>query len=162
MNFAVDSKSIQATIERMDKGKLMNSLLVSNEPAYVNHFMLFFQELWDNYGIDATERIKDIEVGMEYDIEVIRHSDKTLDFYLEIVQLAQTEILLILPTPKGFIRQLKAIFLAKQISIERKVKVRILTPSNEMVEEWIKILLENKIEDKDNNKCRLYNGVFFL
>ena len=151
MNFAVDSKSIQATIERMDKGKLMNSLLVSNEPAYVNHFMLFFQELWDNYGIDATERIKDIEVGMEYDIEVIRHSDKTLDLYLEIVQLAQTEILLILPTPKGFIRQLKAIFLAKQISRERKVKVRILTPSNEMVEEWIKILLENKIEGKDNN-----------
>ncbi len=151
MNFAVDSKSIQATIERMDKGKLMNSLLVSNEPAYVNHFMLFFQELWNNYGIDATERIKDIEVGMEYDIEVIRHSDKTLDLYLEIVQLAQTEILLILPTPKGFIRQLKAIFLAKQISRERKVKVRILTPSNEMVEEWIKILLENKIEDKDNN-----------
>ena len=151
MNFAVDSKSIQVTIERMDKGKLMNSLLVSNEPAYVNHFMLFFQELWDNYGIDATERIKDIEVGLEYDIEVIRHSDKTLDLYLEIVQLAQTEILLILPTPKGFIRQLKAIFLAKQISIERKVKVRILTPSNEMVEEWIKILLENKIEGKDNN-----------
>ena len=102
MNFSVDSKSIQATIERMDKGKLMNSLLVSNEPAYVNHFMLFFQELWDNYGIDATERIKDIEVGLEYDIEVIRHSDKTLDLYLEIVQLAQTEILLILPTPKGF------------------------------------------------------------
>jgi len=151
MNFAVDSKSIQATIGRMDKGELMNSLLVSNDPAYVNHFMLFFQELWDNYGIDATERIKDIEVGMEYDIEVIRHSDKTLDLYLEIVQLAQTEILLILPTPKGFIRQLKAIFLAKQISRERKVKVRILTPSNEMVEEWIKILLENKIEGKDNN-----------
>ena len=67
---------------------------------------------------------------------------------MEIVQLAQTEIFLILPTPKGFIRQLKAIFLAKQISIERKVKVRILTPSNEMVEEWIKILLENKIEGK--------------
>ena len=58
MNFSVDSKSIQATIERMDKGKLMNSLLVSNEPAYVNHFMLFFQELWDNYGVDAKERIR--------------------------------------------------------------------------------------------------------
>ena len=42
----------------MDKGKLMNNLLVSNEPAYVKHFMLFFQELWDNYGIDAKERIK--------------------------------------------------------------------------------------------------------
>ena len=42
MNFSFDSKSIQATIERMDKGRLMNSLLISNEPAYVKHFTSYF------------------------------------------------------------------------------------------------------------------------
>ena len=63
---------------------------------------------------------------------------------MEIVQSAQSEILLILPTPKAFIRQLKAIFLAKQISKERKVKVRILTPSNEIVEEWIKHFIKKE------------------
>ena len=44
---------------------------------------LFFQELWNNNGIDAVERIKNIEEGMEYDIEVIRHSSKTLEYIFE-------------------------------------------------------------------------------
>ena len=122
MNFSVDSKSIQATIEGMDKGKLMNNLLVSNEPAYIKHYMMFFQELWNDYGVDAKERIRNIEEGMDYDTEVIIHSDKTLDLYLELVQLSQSEIFLILPTPKAFIRQFKAIDLAKQISKEKKSK----------------------------------------
>lgn len=151
INFSVDGKSIQATIERMDKGKFMNNLLVSNEPAYVKHFMLFFQELWDNYGVDAKERIRNVEEGLDYDTEVILHSDRTLDLYLDIVGSAQSEIFLILPTPRAFIRQLKAIFLAKQISKERKVKVRILTPINELVEEWIKSLLLNEENDDVRN-----------
>ena len=86
MNFSFDSKSIQLTIERMNKGRLMNNLLISNEPAYIKHFTSYFQELWNNYGIDALERIKDIEEGMEYYIEVIRHSDKSLSIYLDIVK----------------------------------------------------------------------------
>ena len=105
MNFSVDSKSIQATIEGMDKGKLMNNLLVSNEPAYIKHYMMFFQELWNDYGVDAKERIRNIEEGMDYDTEVIIHPDKTLDLYLELVRSSQSEIFLILPTPKAFIRQ---------------------------------------------------------
>jgi two-component system, OmpR family, sensor histidine kinase VicK len=157
MNFSVDSKSIQATIDSMDKGKLMNKLLVSNEPAYVNHFNLYFQELWNNYGIDAKERIKNIEEGLDHDTEVILHSDKALDLYLNIVQSAQSEILLIFPTPRAFIRQLKPIYLAKQVSKERLVKVRILTPTNDLVEEQIKRILKEKVEENDQNNtyCRL-------
>jgi signal transduction histidine kinase len=111
---------------------------------------LFFQDLWENYGIDAVERIKDIEEGMEHDTEVIRHPDRTLDLYLDIAQSAQKEILFIFPTPRAFIHQLKAIFLAKHISNEKKVKVRILTPTNEIVKEWIDLLLENENEAKNN------------
>ena len=149
MNFSVDSKSIQATIERMDKGELMNNLLVSNEPAYVKHFMLFFQELWDNYGVDAKERLRNVEEGLNYDTEVIIRSDRTLDLYLEIVNSSQSEIFLIFPTPRAFIRQLKAILLAKQVSKERKTKVMILTPISELVKEWIKRLLLNEEEYDD-------------
>jgi two-component system, OmpR family, sensor histidine kinase VicK len=155
MNFSVDSKSIQATIEGMDKGKLMNNLLVSNEPAYVKHFMLFFKDLWDNQGIDALERIKDIEEGLDYDTEVIIHSDRTLDIYLEIVGFAQSEIFFIFPTPKAFILQLKAIYLAKQVSKERKAKIRILTPISELVERWIEGLLkkeEGEGEEKQDDR----------
>ena len=151
MNFSVNTNSIQATIERMDNGIFMNSLLVSNEPAYIKHFTLFFQELWNSYGVDAVERIRDVEEGMEYDIEVIRPSDRTLKIYLDIVNSAQSEILFIFPTPKAFIRQLKAIDLANRASKERKAKVRILTPSNELVEKLIKSLLNNGKEIQENS-----------
>jgi two-component system, OmpR family, sensor histidine kinase VicK len=152
MNFSFDSKSIEATMERMDYGSLMNNLLISNEPAYIKHFTSYFQELWDNHGIDAEERIKDIEEGMEYDIEVIRHSDRSLKIYLNIVKSAKNEIFFIFPTPRAFIRQLKAIDLANQAANERNVKVKILTPCNEIVEKSIKHFLkkgQNK-EEKQN------------
>ncbi|MER5175956.1 MAG: HAMP domain-containing sensor histidine kinase [Candidatus Nitrosocosmicus sp.] len=153
MNFSFDSNSIQATIDRMHDGKIMNSLLVSNELAYVRHFTSYFHDLWNNNGIDALERIKDIEEGMEYDIEVIRHSDRALDVYLNIVKSAQSEIFFIFPTPRSFVRQLKAIDSANQASKERKVKVRILTPSNEIVDKSIKHLLkEEKQEHPKNSK----------
>ncbi len=41
----------------------MNSLLTSNEPAYIRHYNSIFEELWKN-GVDAIHRIKDIEVGV--------------------------------------------------------------------------------------------------
>ena len=44
MNFSFDSKNIEATMERMDYGSLMNNLLISNEPAYIKHFTSYFQE----------------------------------------------------------------------------------------------------------------------
>ena len=157
MNFSVDSKSIQATIENMDKGKLMNRLLVSNERAYVNHFILFFQELWNNYGIDAIERIKDVEEGIEYDTEIIRNADHALKIYLDVIKSTKNEIYFIFPTPRAFIHQLKAIYLAIQISRERKAKIRILTPYNETVKEWIKNLFEVEKEKEENIKyCRDY------
>ncbi len=152
INFLVDTNSIQATIERMDDGKIMKDLLVSNEPAYIKHFMSFFQDLWTNSGIDALERIKSIEEGLEYDNQIIRHSDRAFDSYLDIVKMAQSEILFIFPTPKAFIRQLKAIYWAIQVSKERKAKVRILTPSNELVEKSIKLLLKGKGKEEEENE----------
>ena len=85
---------------------------------------------------------------MEYDIEVIRHSDKAMKLYLNIVKSAQSEILFIFPTPNAFIRQLKAIDLANQTSKERKVKVRIMTPSNDIVEKSINHLLKESTKPR--------------
>ena len=60
MNFAVDNRHFHATIEKMEGGKMMESLLISNEPAYISHYNSIFEELWKN-GIDAADRIRDIE-----------------------------------------------------------------------------------------------------
>lgn len=77
MNFAVDDRYFYATIDKMKNGNVMNNLLTSNEPAYIRHYSLIFEDLWKN-GIDALDRIKDIESGVHLsDIEVIPNSVRT-------------------------------------------------------------------------------------
>ena len=62
MNFVVDDKRFLATIDKMEGGKIMERLLVSNEPIYINHYNSIFEDLWKN-GLDAVQRIRDIEDG---------------------------------------------------------------------------------------------------
>jgi two-component system sensor histidine kinase VicK len=140
IDFAVDNKNFNATIDKMEGGKLMESLLISNEPAYVNHFYHIFEELWKN-GIDAAERIRDIEAGLALeDIEVIPSSTRAQEKYLNTVRSAQEEILWIFPTVNAFIRQYKigAIPLAK----EKNIRVRILTPASSLIEQKVQELKE--------------------
>jgi hypothetical protein len=53
----------------MESGKVIQSMLISNDVAYTNHFTAIFDELWDK-GIDAKERTKDIEEGRGTDDEL--------------------------------------------------------------------------------------------
>ena len=61
----------------------------------------------------------------------------------------------IFPTPRAFIRQLKAIDLASQSAKERNVKVKILTPSNELVEKSYKAFLKKRTK-QEKNKIKGY------
>jgi two-component system, OmpR family, sensor histidine kinase VicK len=142
MNFAVDDRYFYATIDKMESGKLVNSLLTSNEPAYIRHYSSIFEELWKN-GVDAVHRIKDIKAGVHLsDIEVIPSSARTRNLYLEIVKAASKEILWIFPSINAFIRQEKigAIQLAKDAAKERNVKVRIMIPANRLIEQKVQEL----------------------
>jgi two-component system, OmpR family, sensor histidine kinase VicK len=144
VDFAVDNKNFNATVDKMEGGKLMESLLISNEPAYVSHYNSVFGELWKN-GIDAKERIKDIEQGLDLEyIEVIPSSAKAQERYLDIVKSASEEILWIFPTTNAFIRQDKmgAIPLAIQAARERNIKVKILVPANNVIEQKVQQLKE--------------------
>jgi hypothetical protein len=69
MSFVLTDKEIAATIEKMENGKNTQSLLIGNDPMYLNHFRNIFEELWKN-AIKATDRIKDIEEGRETDDEL--------------------------------------------------------------------------------------------
>ena len=65
---------------------MAQNLLVSNEPAYVNHFHFIFEDLWVK-GIDAEDRIRDIEGGIESaDVEVIQLSATAGVLYLNLVK----------------------------------------------------------------------------
>jgi len=144
MSFGVSDKEMSATIEKMERGKKIQSLLISTEPLYIQHFTSIFEELWKN-GVEATERIKDIESDIDLaDIEVIPSSSRARDLYLDIVKAASKEILWIFPTVNAFLRQdnIGAIPLAAQAAKERNVKVRILMPANNIVEQKLQQIRE--------------------
>jgi two-component system, OmpR family, sensor histidine kinase VicK len=84
MNFCVSNKDIGITIEKMEEGKLNQSLLTSIEPLYINHFNSLFDELCKN-GIEAKNRIKDLEEGVETDIEVVPNAATAHELYLNLV-----------------------------------------------------------------------------
>ncbi|MDP9289720.1 MAG: HAMP domain-containing histidine kinase [Thermoproteota archaeon] len=141
MNFVVGDKELNATIEKMDGGKMVQSLLTSNEPVYVEHFNSLFEELWKN-GIDARDRTKDIEMGVDLaDIEVIQNSSVARELYLNIVNSAIDEIMLIFPTTNAFLRQEKLgvvkllIQKAKENEEKQKrnLKIRMLLPTNKSI-----------------------------
>jgi len=107
MSFGVSDKEIAATIEKMEGGRMVQSLLLSNEPSYVNHFKTIFEELWKN-GIDGEVRIKDIEAGADLaDIEVIHSSSGARVLYLDLLKSTRNEVLLVFPTTGSFIGQEK-------------------------------------------------------
>ena len=84
MSFGVSDKEIAVTIEKMEGGKKVQSLLLSSEQAYVDHFKTIFDELWKN-GIDLEYRIKDIEAGADLaDIEVIHTSPRARSTILKL------------------------------------------------------------------------------
>ncbi|HEX7207201.1 MAG TPA: HAMP domain-containing sensor histidine kinase, partial [Nitrososphaeraceae archaeon] len=129
MSFGVSDKEIAVTIEKMEGGKRVRSLLISNEPLYVRHFTSLFEEIWSN-GIDARHRIKQLEEGVEPDIEVIQNPDRTEELYWNIVKSAEKEILLILPTANAVIRQerLGIIKYLADATKNHNIQVRILMP----------------------------------
>ena len=142
ISFILSDKEIAVTIEKNDAGGLTQSLLLSNEPAYISHFLSIFEELWKN-GINAVDRLKDIEAGADLaDIEVIQSSSRAGELYLELVKNAKEEILFIFPSSTALIRQdkLGAVPLAIEAAKKRAAKVRILVPYNKEVEDRIKLM----------------------
>jgi signal transduction histidine kinase len=133
INFAVGDKEVNATIEKMEGGKMIQSLITSNESTYVTHFYSIFEQLW-NTGIDATDRIRNIEEGRadETNIEIIPNPKKGIDNAWKILKSAKKEILVVCSTPNAFRRQLQmgAFQLLKEIIENNNAKVRVLIPAD--------------------------------
>jgi signal transduction histidine kinase len=137
INFAVDNKHFYATIESMQEGRMIESLLVSNEPAYVKHFNIIFEQLWSK-GIDAKVRISDIENGIEIaNVEIIENPKESIDRAYDISISAKEELLVAFPTVNAFRRNMHAgmsMQLLKQQHIkDNDIKIRILTPINKEI-----------------------------
>jgi two-component system sensor histidine kinase VicK len=143
MNFAVDNKHFYATIEKMEEGKMMESLLASNEPAYVKHFNCIFEDLWSK-GIDAKDRIIDIKKGIEIaNVEIIENPKESINRAYDISISAKEELLVAFPTANAFRRNVRtgmSMLLLKKRSGKNNVKLRILTPIDNQILQTIEEL----------------------
>jgi len=145
MSFVVSDSEIAATIEKMESFKMVQSLLLSSEPAYANHFKTIFKEIWKN-GIDLDERINDIKAGADLsDIEVIHRSPRARVLYLDLVKSAEKQVLLLFPTTGAFIRQQRmgVIRLCEERAKQGNVHVRILLPADKLTEQTIQTLRQD-------------------
>src|SRR5215469_6836193 len=154
MNFGVSDKEMAGTIEKMEGGKMGQSFLFSNEPLYINHFNSLFEEIWEN-GIDAIARIKAIEEGVDSEgIKIIQDPVEIQRLAFSLIQKAMEEILVMYSTANAFHRQEHAgkLQLLKEAATERGVKVRILTPKDElMVETARKLMIVEKAQKPNKN-----------
>jgi signal transduction histidine kinase len=153
MNFALGDREINATIEKMEEGKMVQSLLTSNEPVYIKHFHSIFENLWYS-GIDATERIKELEQDIESEgIEIIRNHFEVQRLVFDLLRSAQKEILVVFSTANAFHRQEKAGSINLLIEIASKkdnnIDIKIMTPFDNKIEQ-IKNGLDNVTIDYDD------------
>jgi signal transduction histidine kinase len=105
IDFAVSDKEMIATTEKTEEPEeIIRSLLVSNEQAYISHFIFIFNELWRD-GNDARERILTIEQGIEPEfVEVINDPQRASKVFMDLAKSVRKEALLILPNDKAMVR----------------------------------------------------------
>jgi two-component system, OmpR family, sensor histidine kinase VicK len=140
MNFAIGDKELNATVESMEGGKMVRSLLTSNEPIYVKHFSSIFEELWNN-GIDADDRIRDIEEGIDpADIEIIHNPKEGINRAWSMIKTAKEEVLIMFSTSNVLHRQIQmgGLQLLKESSEKYGVRIRLLIPADEHITSTIK------------------------
>ena len=132
MSFGISDKMIAATIEKMEGGRKVQSLLISNEAFYLRHFASIFEELWKN-GIDAADRIRDIEQGIDLaDIEIIPNPRQGISKAWSIIKNAKEEVLVMFSSTNALLRQIDmgALQLMKFVAEVNGTKIRLLVPTD--------------------------------
>ena len=138
MNFAVSSKDLCITIDEMNGGQIAKNLLISSGPTYIRHYNSIFEDLW-NKSVPAEQKIKEIEEGIILArTEVIQSPKDIQKLFINMVKSAKHEVLLVLPTINAFYRKerIGIMQLLKQVAEgEYEVNARILTPTNDAIEQ---------------------------
>ncbi len=159
LNFLLNNRiflSNAEPIDRKEERKTINSLFTSNDDLYINQYKTVFEELWKN-GIDAKDVIEDIERGLDNEtVDIISRSSNAGNTYLDLLNSANNEIMLMLPTANSFMRQNKlgVIDTVTYAATCRSVKVRVLVPKNKKTAELIDSLEKHKyfIDNMNNNR----------
>jgi two-component system sensor histidine kinase VicK len=141
VNFSVTDKDVNLTVDKMGDDKVSSSVLISNDALYREHFTSLFEELWKN-GIDAADKIKEIEGGAEpssSEVENIHNPIESLNRAYSVAKSAMKEIMMLYPTLNSFLRQSQTEVITQLLKeiIQNGVKVRLLIPAGQKVTKMI-------------------------
>ena len=151
-NFYLTESSYLAPATFHERGKSASQIISSNIKEIIENQKYVFDSFWYR-AIPAKHRIIEIEEGIDFGkTDLIQTPQRILELFLKMIQSAQHEILLIIPTTNAFLREerIGAIELLRQAAVERNVRVRIITPPSAVIEN---ILQDegNRIEEKNND-----------
>ena len=164
IDFALSDKEMIATIQKTEGGYEIQNLLVSNEPAYMKHFVSIFEELW-NGGIEANERINAIEQGIESEfLEVISDREKVSQILFSLSKSVKKEALLLLPNDIAMLRMEKLGVINCLISASTKISasVKIICPMSSKNSDIIQHISDNAPNVKILNGANSSSGMFIV
>ena len=154
-NFSVSETEYLATAAALREVQPIPQIIYSNVKDIVEQQRYVFESFW-NRAIPAETRINEIEKGIELEkTHVIQDPQSIKKLFVDMVKSAQHEVLLILPTVNAFLREhrIGIIQLLLQAAKERSVNVRILTPTNDVIDDLLrnlKILSYHEGERKED------------
>ena len=126
----------------------------SNVKEVVEQQQFIFDTLWSK-ATPAEQKIREIEEGIEPEvIETIRNPFEIQKIAFELVKSARDEILLVFSTANAFHRQERTgmIKLLKEAAAGRRVHIRILTPTDDLIKGTVQKLIR---EQQQQNQPRI-------
>lgn len=103
INFVISDKYFASTTEKMIGGDMISNLLFSNDPVYLEHFSIIFNNSWKNSML-LKYRIKEIKDANLFKARVIANPQTSFRLTNQLYTSAKKEILIILPSINGLLR----------------------------------------------------------
>jgi two-component system sensor histidine kinase VicK len=153
-NFSVSETEYLATAAALEEAQPVPQIIYSNVKDIVEQQRYVFESFW-NRAIPAETRIKEIEEGVKFEkTYVIQDPQNIQNLFIDMVKSAKSEILLVLPTVNAFLREhrLGVIQLLEQAATQDGVVVRILTPTNTLIENIVKKEMTSTKQQKGEKK----------
>jgi two-component system, OmpR family, sensor histidine kinase VicK len=162
LNFSVTNKEFNFTVSNTSADSITPNVLISNELPYIKQFNSLFEELWSQ-GVNATDRILEIEKGIEPDFfEVINEKNKAAELLLSLSKLAKEEVLFLLPNGKALVRMKKlGVLDTLQKASLQGVNVRLICPVTDANSEIVERLrVESQIKFLKGNESQ--SGIMII
>ncbi len=139
-NFSVSETEYLATAAALREAQPIPQIIYSNVKDIVEQQRYVFESFWSR-AIPAETRVNEIEKGIELEkTHVIQDPQSIKKLFVDMVKSAQHEVLLILPTVNAFLREhrIGIIQLLLRAAKEHSVNVRILTPTNDVIDDLLR------------------------